>query len=274
MSKRRMFSPDIVLSDAFTDMPASTQTLYYSLGMFADDDGFVASPKRVMRMIGSNEDDFKILISKRFLLTFPNGIVAIKHWRINNYIRKDRYTKTKHLDCYQMLRVKENMAYTLDENQGLPVDEVPWKSDTSSKKQSGIPDGIPVVDTGKVRVGKVRVESKRQRTLAEKEKRKVAYGEFKNVRLTDEEKEKLKDLYGPSVAKSYVEKLGRWKKSTGKKKKDDYATIRSWLDRDGVPQEKKKPYTAVDSETKLTPVQQEKIAEKRKQVAESLRKRT
>lgn len=111
MAQRRMFSPDIVESDAFLDMPISTQGLYFHLGMFADDDGFI-NPKKIMRMIGVAEDDFKILIAKRFVISFPDGVVVIKHWKINNLVRKDWYRPTQYLEHKDLLVVKENGAYT------------------------------------------------------------------------------------------------------------------------------------------------------------------
>ena len=86
MAERRMFALKIVDSDAFLDMPDSAQNLYFHLAMRADDDGFISNPRKVMRMIGANEDNLKILLAKRFLLTFDTGIVVIKHWRLHNYI--------------------------------------------------------------------------------------------------------------------------------------------------------------------------------------------
>ncbi len=118
MAQRRMFSPDIVGSDAFLDMPTSSQCLYFHLGMYADDDGFV-NPKRIMRMAGVSDDDLKILITKRFVLPFENGVVVIKHWRINNLIRKDWYKETQYLDQKKLLTVKENQAYTELVNESL-----------------------------------------------------------------------------------------------------------------------------------------------------------
>lgn len=111
MSQRRLFSPDIVDSDAFLNMPGSSQLLYFHLAMRADDDGFV-SPRKVMRMIGVADDDLKILIAKRFVLPFESGVVVIKHWLIHNTIRKDRYHETKYLAEKATLVVKENGSYT------------------------------------------------------------------------------------------------------------------------------------------------------------------
>ena len=118
MAKRRMFSQQITESDSFLDMPLSAQALYFHLGMSADDDGFVNSPKRIQRVIGANDDDLKLLIAKHFVIAFESGVVVIKHWKINNFIRTDRYTPTVYADEMAMLYEKDNRAYTL----GIPDD--------------------------------------------------------------------------------------------------------------------------------------------------------
>lgn len=112
MARRRMFSLDIVDSDAFIEMPTSARELYFQLGMRADDDGFVGSPKNIIRLIGASDDDMKILLAKRFILAFESGIVVIKHWKMANTIQKDRYTETKYLKEKTMLEIKENGSYT------------------------------------------------------------------------------------------------------------------------------------------------------------------
>ena len=111
MAERRMFAKTIVLSDAFIDMPLSARCLYFTLGMFADDDGFVNSPKGIMRQAGCSEDDMKVLLAKKFLLAFESGVIVIKHWRINNYLQKDRYNPTKYGDEKATLSLDENGAY-------------------------------------------------------------------------------------------------------------------------------------------------------------------
>lgn len=102
----------IIDSDAFTDMPQSSQLLYFHLGMRADDDGFVSSPKKIIRMVGSADDDYKILIAKRFIIPFESGVCVIKHWRIHNYIQNDRYKETVYLDEKKSLILKDNGSYT------------------------------------------------------------------------------------------------------------------------------------------------------------------
>ena len=129
MAERRMFAKTIVLSDAFLDMPLSARCLYFTLGMVADDDGFVNNPKSIMRQCGAQEDDMKILIAKKFVLAFDNGIIVVKHWRINNYLRNDRYTETKYKEERSTLSLDENGAYQMSSAElGIP---------------GGIPDGIP-----------------------------------------------------------------------------------------------------------------------------------
>lgn len=154
MAERRMFSKTVVDSDAFLDMPLSTQALYFHLSMRADDDGFLNNTKRIQRLIGATDDDLKLLIMKRFVIPFEDGIVVIKHWRMNNYLRKDRYTQTIYQEELAMLSVKEDGSYTLAETSGIP--------DGNQCVTVGIPDGNQLatqVSIGKDRIGKVSIES-------------------------------------------------------------------------------------------------------------------
>lgn len=116
MAERRMFAKSIVLSDAFLDMPATARCLYFTLGMFADDDGFVGSPKGIMRQCGASQDDMNILLAKRFLLSFESGVIVIKHWRINNYLQSDRHKDTTYLEELDTLKIDEKGAYTEKED--------------------------------------------------------------------------------------------------------------------------------------------------------------
>ena len=109
MAERRMFAKTIVLSDAFLDMPLGARCLYMTMGMLADDDGFVNAPKSIMRQCGASDDDLKVLISKKFVLPFESGVIVIKHWRINNYLQKDRIQPTKYVDEMAMLRYGGSM---------------------------------------------------------------------------------------------------------------------------------------------------------------------
>ena len=129
MAEKRMFAKTIVLSDAFLDMPMSARCLYFTFGMLADDDGFVSSPKGIMRQCGASMDDLNILITKRYVLAFDSGIIVIKHWRINNYLRQDRYTPTTYVEEKETLSLDAKGAYV-----------------EAGEAASGIPPGIPPVD--------------------------------------------------------------------------------------------------------------------------------
>lgn len=127
MAERRMFAKTIIDSDMFLDMSLSTQALYFHLSMRADDDGFVNNPKKIQRMIGCGDDELKMLVAKKFIIPFESGICVIKHWRIHNYIRTDRYKETPYQEEKSQLILKDNNSYTLS-NEVTTV---------------GIPSGIP-----------------------------------------------------------------------------------------------------------------------------------
>lgn len=135
MAERRMFAKSIVLSDAFLDMPLSARCLYFTLGMLADDDGFIGNPKSIMRQCGASQDDMIILLQKRYILSFESGVIVIKHWRLNNYLKSDRYKGTTYVEEKAELTLDEKGAYTEAINE-----------DTEKCLQVG--------DTGKVRLGK------------------------------------------------------------------------------------------------------------------------
>lgn len=164
MAKRRMFSLDIIDTDLFLEMPQSSRLLYYELCMRADDDGFVSSPKKIQKMVGCNEDDFKVLISKKFLIPFDTGVVVIRHWKIHNYIQKDRYKETIYLEEKSQLNQEENGMYT-----------------------KCIQDGY----TGKVRLelGKDSIEKEKEKDKdkkKKKEKKETDFDKLINENFTDE----------------------------------------------------------------------------------------
>ena len=151
MAERRMMSKSVIETDAFMDMPFSTQALYFHLLLRADDDGFIKSPKAIMRFINARDDDMKLLIAKQYVLAFDSGVIVIKHWKIHNYIRSDRYKKTDCIEAQQVKLTGDN-EYTIRQN-GMSVGT-----------PSGIPDGRQVVaeavdemDT-QVRLGKDSIE--------------------------------------------------------------------------------------------------------------------
>ena len=145
MAQRRMFSLKITDTDVFLEMHVSSQLLYFHLNMHADDDGFVSSPRKIMKTICCGEDDLKVLLSKRYVLGFPSGIVVIKHWRMHNLLRKDRYTSTDYIEEKSLLQIKDNGSYT---------DKQPTDTLLATKRQPPVPVGK--VSKGKVRKGKVK----------------------------------------------------------------------------------------------------------------------
>lgn len=107
-----MFAKSIVLSDAFLDMPMSARCLYFTLGMLADDDGFIGNPKSIMRQCGASQDDMLALLQKRYILSWESGVIVIKHWRMNNYLQNDRHKNTTYLEEKSTLIIDGKGAYT------------------------------------------------------------------------------------------------------------------------------------------------------------------
>nr|DAX30574.1 MAG TPA: replisome organizer [Caudoviricetes sp.] len=113
MAQRRMFSRKITETDRFLEMPLSSQALYFHLNMGADDEGFIDKAKTIQRTIGASDDDMKLLIAKGFLIPFDSGVVVIRHWRIHNYIRSDRFQSTLHQDEKTQLEYDHSKAAIL-----------------------------------------------------------------------------------------------------------------------------------------------------------------
>lgn len=255
MAERRMFAKTIVDSDMFIDMPMSARLLYYDLAMRADDDGFVNSPKKIMRFVGASMDDMNVLIAKQFIIPFESGVVVIKHWKIHNYIQKDRYKATSYQAEKESLTLKNGTYYT---------DDLP---DVSNLDTECIQD-VYSLDT-QDRLGKDRLELGKDRVrdrdrerqelesahapenlpleIAENKNNKNnendfnnsdnkkptrhKYGTYKNVFLTDEDMEKLKSEF-PDDWQSRIERLSEYIASSGKTYKNHLATIRVWAKKD------------------------------------------
>lgn len=161
MAERRMFTKKIIDSDAFLDMPLSTQSLYFHLNMRADDDGFVNNPKKIQRMIGASEDDLKLLVAKRFILCFENGVIVIKHWRMHNLLRKDRYNPTQYAEELDTLMIKDNGSYT-EKPVEIPV-ATSWQP---SDNQLATQDSI-----GKVSIEKYSIDKEKDNNMSASVKR-------------------------------------------------------------------------------------------------------
>ncbi len=227
MAERRMFAKSVIDSDVFLDMPATTQVLYFHLAMRADDDGFVSNPKRIERMVGCSDDDLNLLILKKFIIPFDSGIVVIKHWKIHNYIQKDRYKETAYKEEKALLSLDENNTYTLEND-------------------SCIQNGYSL-DT-QVRLGKDRLGKSKDRIELEEDSEpdgsaptpskpatiRHKYGEYKHVLLTDEQHSKLVEDFGESRIKDYIKRVDEYCEQYGKSYKNYSLTIRNWLNKDGV----------------------------------------
>lgn len=220
MAERRMFAKTIVLSDAFLDMPLSARCLYFTLGMLADDDGFVNSPKSIMRQAGASTDDLNLLMAKRFILAFDSGVIVIKHWRIHNYIQKDRYKESKYIEEKASLMIDQNGAYTecihdvstLDTQVRLGKERV--RIELGEDSIEDVPD--------------INVGHKPPKAVRHK------YGLYEQVLLTDDDFEKLKAEF-PNDYSERITRLDEYIASTGKKYKNHLATIRSWARKDKKP---------------------------------------
>lgn len=211
-----MFSQVIIDSDFFLDMPLSTQSLYFHLSMRADDEGFINNPKKIQRMIGCSDDDFKLLIAKEFIIPFQSGIVVIRHWKIHNYIRSDRKKDTIHLSELAQLSEGDSGEYILYDNQAstkcLPnggQDD----NQVSTKCQHRL---------GKVSIGKDSID-------------KDIYLDY--VELTSDEYEKLLSKLTEKERDGYIERLNNYIGQIGikeakKKYKSHYHTILNWHRRD------------------------------------------
>ena len=212
MANRRMFAKTIIDSDAFIDMPASSQALYFHLAMRADDDGFINNPKAIMRIVGAKDDDIRLLVAKKFIIPFESGVVVIKHWRIHNYIQKDRYTETKYLDEKNQLIINEKNGYSLKQIRLLDDEN----------------DNVYILDTqDRLELGKDRLELERDRKKATR----FIKPTLDEIKTFIKEYETDIERYANRFYNFYESK--GWK--VGKEKMKDWkAAIRGWLSRDNI----------------------------------------
>lgn len=228
MAERRMFAKTIIDSDAFIDMPLSTQALYFHLSMRADDDGFINNPKKIQRMVGASDDDLKVLVLKRFIIPFESGIVVIKHWKIHNYIRNDRYKPTVYAEEKAMLVSKDNGAYTEADTFGIPNgNQAAYQMDTQ------VSIGKSIDSLGQYS-GSVGEDTDTATTADRSTQLKLIGGTLgKNVvYLTDEQLEKLLDIMGMDAFNRYVGRLADYIIEKKAHIKSHYSTILKWYEED------------------------------------------
>lgn len=239
MANKRMFTMKIVDSDAFLEMPLSTQCLYFHLNMRADDDGFVDKAKRIMRLIGASEDDLKILIAKRFVLEFESGLIVIKHWRMHNTLSKQRYHETTYIDEKRTLKIKENMSYSLDE--GTPIDDThliemfDGKSIELNHKTGRRTSGEQVENADLDLDIDLDIDKdlKEKEIYKEKEKATKAkthlYGNYRHVKLTDEEAKRLVKEFGKTFTEEMITAVDEYCELHGKTYKNYNLAIRTFI---------------------------------------------
>jgi hypothetical protein len=165
-------------------------------------------------MMGASEDDLKLLIAKRFILCFENGVIVIKHWRMHNLLRKDRYNPTQYTEEKALLTIKNDGAYT----------EKPCDNQLATTCQ---PNGNQLATQDSI--GELSIVEESIVDSPKKETR-HKYGAYNNVLLSDTDFEKLKTEF-PDY-KERIERLSEYIASTGKSYKNHLATIRSWAKKD------------------------------------------
>ena len=236
MAKKRMYSNAVTDSDAFIEMSSAAQALYFHLNQGADDDGFNNQIQLAMLKAHASSDDLKILMAKNFVIRFESGVIVIKHWRLHNTLRKDRYTPTNYQEELSMLGIKENGAYTIG----------------CQMVAERLPDGCPSIDKDRLVEDSV-VEGSIEEAAPPKTTR-HKYGLYENVFLSDEDYRKLQEEF-PHDCTERIERLSEYIASTGKKYKNHLATIRNWARNDAA----KKPANRKGGNVFLEIAQQEGI---------------
>lgn len=208
MAQKRMFSLQVVDTDTFMDMPTSAQALYFHLGMHGDDDGFVASPRKIARAAGCNSDDMRLLIAKGYVIQFENGVVVITDWNINNTLKNDRYKETIYQNEKSLLQLEKSGKYLLDSNM---VPEC-IQGDSAMEPQHNITqlNQAEQSEAEGNRVDKLPTPTK---------KAKKNYGEFGWVKLTDDEYNRLLNDLGEAEVKRCIAYVDESAQSTGNKNK-------------------------------------------------------
>jgi hypothetical protein len=203
MAERRMYTKKITDSDAFTEMPSASQALYFHLNQGADDDGFNNQIQMAMFKAHASTDDLKILLAKNFIIRFESGVIVIKHWRMHNTIRKDRYTPTNFQEELEQLGIKENGAYTQ------------W-----------LPSGCQMVATGKDSIGKDSIDKDNIVIGDDEEKPKP------KPKKKDKPKTKSKPFVPPTVEEieTYCKKRNN---NVDAQKFFDYYDAAEWCDKNG-----------------------------------------
>ena len=213
MANRRMFAQGVVESDRFLDMPLSAQALYFHLGMYGDDDGFVGSPKKIQRSCSAADDDLKLLIAKGYILPFESGVIVITNWRENNQLRPDRHSNTRYVAEARTLNILADKSYSFDS--GTPL--------IKSAATNGIPDGNQAAtqySIDKYSIGESRRTDASASAHTRKKKPKEPtkdYGRYGRVRLTDDAYARLLNDLGETELNRCIAYIDESAQSTNNK---------------------------------------------------------
>lgn len=226
MAEKRMFTKKITDDDNFISMSASAQALYFHLNQGADDDGFTNQIAIAMLKAHASEDDLKVLLAKSYLIRFESGVIVIKHWRMHNTLRKDRYTPTSYQEEYELLDIKSNGAYTLSDGCQTVANRLPQKSKVKSSK-----DQFSVVECS---ANGYQEDSDSDNEIVENSKLEMMHGSLGKgvVLLSEEQSDNLLEELGIDAFNFYVEKLANFIIDKGAKVGNHYNTIRKWARED------------------------------------------
>lgn len=240
MAQKRMFDKSITSDDIFLEMPIGSQLLYFHLSMNADDDGFINNWKSIMKMIGAKEDDLKVLLAKSYILPFESGVIVIKHWKINNYLRNDRYKPTRFKEEASKLIIDNNSVYQWYTN-GIPsIDKNSIDKNSIDKSSIDIPkqlenkSDVQMYDRCTTDVANIkdRVITKVKditrninntpntlTSITPKNEIKKNYGKYQRIKLSDNEVKKLIEDFGKEIVKEKIEQLDEYVEINNNKNK-------------------------------------------------------
>jgi hypothetical protein len=213
MAQKRMFDKRVTDSDKFIDLPNSSKALYFMAGMEADDKGFF-QPRRLQKMCGFTDDDFKILIAKGFFIAFESGVMVVTDWNKNNWLDSRRVTETEYIDELKMLKLINNkyeLANTT-ESKCLAYAK-PMLRENSIEENSIEENSI------------YNIPASEEKSSTAKSKHK--YGEYNHVLLTDDEYNKLQNYY--KNANELIKYLDEYIEMKGYKSKSHYLSIKKWV---------------------------------------------
>lgn len=236
MAEKRMFTKKITDDDSFISMPSSAQALYFHLNQGADDDGFTRQISMAMYKAHASEDDLRVLLSKNYIIRFESGVIVIKHWRMHNTLRKDRYTPTSHQEELELLGIKKDGAYTLnlESAERLPSGCQVVAIGKGSIEENSIEENSVVEVSGNGNQENGIINGGNVENYVENSKFEFMHGKLGKgvVLLTEEQQTALLDKLGIDAFDHYVEKLATFIIQKEAKVTNHYNTILKWAKED------------------------------------------